>query len=61
MREEDGESKSKAENLAELVWLLDVLDDVFVLIRLCHGHPQQIYSQMTAVAEMLFEIGQQEE
>lgn len=60
MREEDGKSKSETENLAELVCLLEVLDDAFVLIRLYHGHPQQIYSQMTAVVEVLFRTGQQE-
>lgn len=61
MRKEDGESMSETENLIEWVLLLEVLEALFVLIRLYHGHPQKIYSQMTAATEMIFEIGQQEE
>lgn len=49
------------ENLVEWVLLLEVLEDLFVLISLYHRHPKQIYSQMTAASEMIFEIGQQEE
>lgn len=58
--EERGWRSVRSEGLEELVWLLEVLDDVFVLIRLYYGQLQKIYSQVTPAADMFSETVQQE-